>query len=566
MKTRKLSVVLSVVTLLALTGCDAESFFNGTSASSGYIEPTVETTPADTVEEHEISADTPYKTIGDEEGVLFETALNEEDIAENAEVGLYDDTHTKVSDLYDDGSHGDRFAGDGIYACRYMPESVPEGTQAYSIKIGDFETKQTSVRYFDPVTEEDVKASEQTEASFTAAIEDLTDASGNIPEYKRDEAIDRLKAVAEQLQISGEIVEYRINSQNNLVAKLSSGITYVQDLQIPGYDAGHCSRDLSVWTCQPCLSGYQDLDDYMKNPDAGAKAIAEEFDNITFSRNMDDAAVTLETVRGFTSNQIVLWHGHGGYDEKLHSYILTGHPASSGSISSSDYVEDRVVRCKSGVLAFTYKFVDAYCGDLSNSLIYIGTCLSGHDGVLANSFLQKNCELYIGNSDTIYTKYNTKMIRSFAENLAKEKKFLFFIPTGHRTASEAMAAAKNANGQDDGSEEHAKPLLFGSSSYILDEMTEAEESAVMGTTQQAVGSVKLDTTYVSVKVGDTVTVSITGYPNGYKASDFKWTVDDKTIAANSGGTIRGVANGTTFLKVESTDGKYSQFCAISVTS
>ena len=566
MKTRKISVCLSVITLLSLTGCNAESFFNGTSSSSvNTAEQVAEATPASVVEEHGITADTPYKTIGDEDGVLFETALNEDDIAENAEVGLYDDTHNKVSDLYDDGSHGDRIAGDGIYACRYVPDVAEETQKDYSIKIGDYETEPTSIRFFDEITEEDVRASEETGKTFEAAISDLTDSDGNVPDDKKDEAIEKLRAVAEEMQLSGEVVEYRVNSNNNLVAKLSSGITYVQDLQLEGYDQGHCDRNLNVWTCQPCKAGYSSgLSANMAMPDAGATALDEEFDNVNFTSNLDDGAVTLNTVRSFTSNMIVLWHGHGGYDEKFHSYIVTGHKISSGSLSSKDYTEERVVLC-GDVYAFTYRFVDAYCGDLSNSLIYIGTCLSGKDGVLANSFLNKNCDLFIGNSDTIYTTYNTKMIKSFAEYLAKQKKFLFFFKTGHRTASEALAEAKNDNGKDDGSELHAKPLLFGNSSFILNEMSEEEESSAIGTTVPASGSINIDTTYLSLHVGESATVNVTSYPTGYDASKFKWSIENTSIATNSGGTVTGKSAGSTILKIESTDGKFSQFCAVSVS-
>ncbi len=563
MKTQKISVCLSVITLLSMTGCDAESFFNGTS-SSNTAEQVAQATPATVVEEHGISADTAYKTIGDEDGVLFETALNEEDIAGEAEVGLYDDTHSKIADLYDDGSHGDRVAGDGIYGCRYVPNVAEEAQKEYSIKIGDYETDPTSIRFFDPISEEDLKASEQTGSTLEASISDLMDAEGNVPKEKQDEAIEKLRAVADELQLSGEIVEYRVNSNNNLVAKLSSGITYIQDLQLAGYDQGHCDRDITVWTCQPCKAGYPaNVSANMAMPDQGATALDNAFDNVNFTSNLDDGSVTLNTVRSFTSNQIVLWHGHGGYDEKLHSYILTGHTSASGTLSSQDLVEDRVVLC-GNVYAFTYKFVDAYCGDLSGSLIYLGTCFSGKDGVLANSFLNKNCDLYIGNSDSIYTTYNTSMIKSFAEYLAEEKKFLFFIKTGHRTASEAMAEAKKDNGQDDGSNLHAKPLLFGKSSYILNEMSEEEASSAVGTTVVASGSISLDTTYVSIGVGEKFTVNVTSYPTGYSASDFTWTVDNSKVASISNGTITGVSAGSTILTIKSKDNKFSQSCAVSV--
>lgn len=573
MKTQLFTVGLSLMTLLSLTGCNAESFFNGTSSSSAnYSDQVKEAVPINAVEEHSIKTDTPYKTIGDEDGVLFETALNEGDIAGNAEVGLYDDTHTKVSDLYDDGSHGDRVAGDGIYACRYVPDVSEETQKQYSIKIGDYETEQTSVRFFDPLTEEDFKTVDAVQSRCDEVTGQFKDAAGNIPEEKRDDALEEVRKLVDQMQLNGEVVEYRVNQHQNVVAKLSSGITYFYSVPVEGLDSGSAVNDISIATYQPFKSTYThpDVVPCLGYPDDGANYLANEFSNVTFDVNWDDRTVSPEVVKNFGPNQVILWHGHGEFDRLLHSFIKTYYSISQVG-TNQDYVEERLLAGSDGCVGFTYKYVQAYCGDMTNTFLYLGTCLSGHDGWLASTFLEKNCNAVIVNDQSILTIYNLSMIRSTAKYLAEEKTFLWFFKTGHRTLSEALAAAKKDHGSNDNYENPSKgkykatPYIYGNSSYMIEEAVEDELESGSENQIEVTGSISLDTVYVKVGVGESVTVNISSLPSGYTASNFTWSIEDTSIATNSGGTITGVAAGSTILKVESTDHRFSQFCGITVS-
>ena len=157
------------------------------------------------------------------------------------------------------------------------------------------------------------------------------------------------------------------------------------------------------------------------------------------------------------------------------------------------------------------------------------------------------------------------MIRSTAKYLAKEKTFLWLFKIGHRTLSEALSEAKSDHGKNDGSPEKATPLIFGNSSYMIEEAVEEELESGTERYTEPLGSINLDTTYLSLHVGESATVNVTSYPTGYDASKFKWSIENTSIATNSGGTVTGKSAGSTILKIESTDGKFSQFCAISVS-
>ena len=563
MKIRKLLAVLSSFAILGMTGCDAGSFFNGSSndKTSGQMS---ELYPVSDVQEHGIAVDSMYKSISESDGVLFETALNEEDMASDSDVGLYDENKNKVSDLYDDGTNGDKVAGDGIYACRYYPEVNSESSEKYTIKINDFETDPVDIRFFDDINESDFEESDKLDNDLKAAVSEFADSEGNISSENSDAALDKVGSIVEEMFNQGEVVSYSVNKNyNNVVVKLNSGITYVYENKIEGVDQAGKVQDISITTCQPCKAGYDSsLSQYMQYPDKGAKVIDEEFDHISFDKNLDDGAVTLNTVKNFGSNQIVLWHGHGGFTREFHSFIVTGDNASS--CSNADLVEDRVIEVRGGHAAFTYKFVDAYVGDMSGSLIYIGCCQSGKDAALASSFINKGCNTVIVNSETIYTTYNSNMIYEFSKNLAREKKTFFFFNAGHRTAQEALTDAKKKLGMNDGSERNAAPYILGNSGYMLEDAIEGELEEVTQAYTSAAGSLSLNTTYISLAAGESQLVKIESYPEGYTASDFEWSVDKSSVATVKNGTVTGIGSGSAILTVKSNDKKYSQFCAINV--
>ena len=565
-KKELLASVLAAASLMCTTGCDLKEFF---AKDSGESEQQTDYGHELDPEIHQLVADSEYQAISGENGIGFETALTADEIASKTEVGLYDSDNNKVSDLYDDGTNGDRIAGDGIYACRYKPEVNSETELAYKVKIGDTETDSVNIRYFDDITEKDFDDLSEVSGSFESLVAEYEDGNGNVPAENQQTVLDLAAEKAAEMVKSGEAVNYRINrDSNNVVIKLSSGITYIYETPIEGVDGGKSANiDLSITTCQPFKYSYEaeksERSGYMKCADEGAQAIADEFDNITFDRNIDNQSVSPETVRTFGANQIILWHGHGTYDSDLHS-VIKFDMSPSGIYKTTDYVSEALIAVNSN-LAYTYKFVDAYVGDMSNSLIYLGCCKSGIDGVLASSYLKKNCNVVIANTESIVTVYNISMIKSFSEYLSEERKFLF-IPIEYRTASAALSEAKGDLGKDDGSDRHATPKIFGNTKYRLSDAVEDNlKDKDTGFTEPE-GSIVLDKAYVSVKVGGTASVSISKYPSGYSASDFTWAIiDDTSVATVSGGTVKGVKAGNTVLEVKSSDGKFSQYCAVTVT-
>ncbi|MDO4538703.1 MAG: hypothetical protein Q4B54_11115, partial [Coriobacteriales bacterium] len=103
--------------------------------------------------------------------------------------------------------------------------------------------------------------------------------------------------------------------------------------------------------------------------------------------------VTLNAVKSFGPNQVILWDGHGGYESDIHSFLLTGEKFDWWKwATKQSYREDNAqnvtIYCDDQV-CITSKFIDTYCGDLSGDLVYLGACESEKDSTLADAFLNK---------------------------------------------------------------------------------------------------------------------------------------------------------------------------------
>lgn len=566
---RKIAVLFTAVAVLSSTGCSMYEFFNGKSysdeenyQSAAYINPIVP-------QANQLVADDVYKSIDDEEGITFETAVDEPDAG--SEVALYDENDQKVGSFYDDGTNGDKTAGDGIYTCNYKPVVSNEEELSYTVKTGDEESEPVKIRFFDKLTDEDFEKADEVNLAFMDSVAEFKTEDGFIKKGRSAEAISKAAEVAEDLLNKGEAVKYEVNEKyNNVVVKLSSGITYVYINPVEGVEGGASAKSaLNICTYQPCKNGLDTV-----APDDAAEIIKDEFDNISFTTNLDDSAVTRDTVKKFGSNQIIIWNGHGGYSPTLHSFIVLGETIKNTAVASDDdYINDRIVLCGKSpdyTMAFTYKFVDEYIGDMSNTLLYMGCCETAHDSVLASSFLNKNCNLYIGFSDSVLANYDRGVINSFFKNLAKEKTFLFFFKNGYRTAYEAMEEAKDDCGKeskysdDNGYTHLARPVMFGNNLFKLSDAVSNKLADAQTTVTGSKGSLQLDKAYVSVKKGETVGITVASYPAGYTTADLEWTIDNTSIASCNGGTVTGIENGTTKLHIQTKDGKFNVECAVSV--
>lgn len=374
-----------------------------------------------------------------------------------------------VAAMNDNGTDGDKVSGDHIYTCTIELLHSDPGEVAYYAKTA--ETKQSSelfLYFFAQPTKEEMETQIGMVQQDIEAIErGYVSGSGFVPDGSVEMIINEVNDYAEELHKRGEVVYYEA-SDSSVLLKLNTGLAYAYIPPRAAVDGGSGDANITVITMQPCLNTYTSniIIPLLSYPDEAASYADDNLPNISFSGNYDDGRVTLEQIKRFSSDQLVIWHGHGGYSSSVHSYLVTGEAFDKEAwwwdpVYFMDCVQNRIVKCSNGMAAISAGYIDKYCGDLSNSMFYLGACQSGKDSVLADAFINKGATAVVANSETIYTEYNLKVQNATIRNMATVDP-----DTGmYMTLRDALNKAKDVFGDDDEKYGNKKiiatPLIFG---------------------------------------------------------------------------------------------------------
>ena len=345
----------------------------------------------------------------------------------------------------------------------------------------------TSRLYTDMLPQEAFEEVFSVDTQIKESISEYEDDNGYIENIEG--AVDAAAETAEELKASGAVEDYSSNN-NTVWMQLESGIQYVYVPQAEGVDLG--GTDMTITTCQPFDTWYAeerpgsgDHERGTEATDGSAEDIEAAIGEYSFVNNYDDGEVTLNRIKNFGDDQLILWHGHGGYNSEIHSFLCTGEELDETAFlwdpiyylqnakHTVDYLSGNIVCTSLGRIAITKKFVDEYISSMNNSFIYLGACESGKDSELANSFLDKGAAAVIGNSDTILTAYNQSMMRSVCEGLLRKDS-----GSGYNTLSEALDYAFEQNGPTDSLGTY--PIIFGDREMRLSDAAGTVFSAEIG--------------------------------------------------------------------------------------
>lgn len=463
----------------------------------------------------------------------------------------------QIGEMHDDGKDGDAVAQDGIYSYKTICYSETETTEEYKAACEDSVSNIVEIRYFGVLSENDIAVQEQ-------YIELFNDIEGSYTSVDGDADIEKIVQGIYQKALEGKKdgnILSASKEEDSVQIRFSSGIWYIYQPEQEGIDASGSDADVSIMTLQPYLSSYNAIDKRKSTEatDGSAEKIAGQFTNHIFDKNYDDSDVTLDVVKNFSADQIVLCHTHGYYSPNIGSVLWLGEKAHSTQWwTEKKYVEDysagRIVFTKNFQVGVTSAFISKYLGDLDNSVIYLGACLSGKDSRLAQSFLNKNAEAVIGNSETIWRDYNCNMMQDVAEDLLKYNE----SAQRYNTLSEALAYAKEKNGENDyvyrPSDAHAPstPLIFGNGDYRLKEPTVIEAD-----------SVRLNSENVSMYVGNTIMLTATVTPDNATDQTVTWNSSAPNIASVDNGRVIGISAGTATITARTSNGKTAA-CTVQV--
>lgn len=259
-------------------------------------------------------------------------------------------------------------------------------------------------------------------------IGELEDTDGYISNGNRNDAIMAVGEYSQKLLSEGKIEEYDITEGQSVWIKFSSGIEYVYIPKEKDTDS------TAVSTYQPCLSMYDIAvqDRGKKAVDGSAENIERIIEDYSFDNNYDNDDITLDVLRSIHANKVVIWHGHGGYSNKTHSFLELGLKLDEEKFLydpiyyvqnlgyTGEYLSGELLFTSDGNIGVGHKFFENNLGSIDGSIIYLGACSSGVDDVLANTFLNKGASSVVGNSGIICTEYNLKSIQTvFSQMLNK---------------------------------------------------------------------------------------------------------------------------------------------------
>ena len=206
-------------------------------------------------------------------------------------------------------------------------------------------------------------------------------------------------------------------------------------------------------TVEPYATSAEFLAQYIlggKSPDKAAEAIADSLPELyVFDDAHNQDGFEIEDVGQLGNNKIIIWYGHGGYISEYGSVLGTS-VSIKDKTSLSMYAEElengEMVLGKD-CFCLCPSYLDKHISDgaLKGSMVYLAACESGRDNRLADVFFRKGATIVVGNTRSIFTRYNLYMMYDFLIALTNT-----YDDGTFWTAEDALQYAKDENGETDG--------------------------------------------------------------------------------------------------------------------
>jgi len=220
--------------------------------------------------------------------------------------------------------------------------------------------------------------------------------------------------------------------------------------------------------------------------------------DIDYMKNTD---ANLGVLRNLTEYGLIVIHTHGGVDKNKNVIFLSGQEVDYLSADILDWVIGRIfpaTHLGKSIWAIRPSYIDAYNNGYPHTIVYNGSCESGHNKTLANVFLNKGANTYFGFSETVKSVFD----RDMANQLFPE------LVTNNKTTGEAFVP-----NQHDANTPPAYFVMFGNSdTYFSGELTNGdfEEGNLTGWTTVGDGRVITQLGFVIPNAGSYMGIISTG--------------------------------------------------------
>lgn len=445
------------------------------------------------------------------EVVLFAKVKNANRVKEN-EIELISGTE-RVGYLSNNGN-----VSDGLFSLKLSVSGKAGDELKYAVKFRGTISKEVTLRVFDSLTKEDFDELEQMDEKIELVNSDYL-VDGYIPMEKAGDAIDAVYQLAEEQKEQGYIIKLS-KSEFGVTIRYASGLWYYYEPQIEGVAAGGDDVSLSIWTMQPYASGEEHSLETTIFDDA-AKHVSEELKNCSFDYNLDNEDVNTDAIKKWSSNQIIIWNGHGGFDrDELGTLLYLGEKRTVYSDNTADYSKEECINGmrvsgSDGRVYISSLYIDNCVGSMENSFVYLGCCHGAQaDSEIGTKFvdsLVNKGATVCAFSDTVLSTYDRAMLQSLMKYLSLENENTKY----YYTISEAIELSKKEVGIND------SEFVFGGERYNYSEYTTylrlfGNENYRLS--NECFGSLVIDKQEMSLKVGESDGITIiTDMPKIYYA-------------------------------------------------
>lgn len=310
-----------------------------------------------------------------------------------------------------------------------------------------------------------------------SVIEEYADENGFIELSEQTEVLDKIYKASKTLEENGIIKKiYYKENDTGVVIELSFGIKCFCAPMIDGYLSG--TGNAEIVTVEPYNDISNDSWEHignhihemdLKEPHEMASNLQKEFDFLSYNSDYQGFVGSIEYLLSLKYNSIVIWRGHGGYNEECGSIL--GINSEGGLLLNSEAKNAKAKYAKTIIenhysnllgnslllmsngetLAVTKNFFESMPeSTFENSLFYLAACDSIMDcydsleGSLSESIIKKGAVAVIGNTGIIETRYNGKMLQTVFEELANKNN-----DGKYKSLDEALNYAKSIHGEYD---------------------------------------------------------------------------------------------------------------------
>lgn len=277
------------------------------------------------------------------------------------------------------------------------------------------------------------------------------DLDGYIDVGDTEAALIDVSRFAEELFKRGEITDYHYKTGDSCVyMEIDGWLGLVYEPQVRDVLSGNGT--IEVVTLEPFSSEFKTFFAYFasgaEGPDEGAGLIEENVGGFSFTSNLNDGEITIDTIRNLPNNSVIVWTGHGSYSDEYGPMICLNDVDVFSDLShyQKEIASKAILVTTSGGIRVTSEFFNSFVEreTLNGCLVYINTCYSFIDNRLANSILNLGAVAYIGNSAVTNSIYAFDMVYGFLEGLTP-------VSTGfyYRSVQDALAYAKLKHGATD---------------------------------------------------------------------------------------------------------------------